>query len=75
VLIYSNNINVKNIALSIQQTLDSAVINSDYNGGSVSGSKGLSIYFPWYYGYNGYYNYTNFSQDTFWDEMLLSLGF
>ncbi|MBA7498627.1 Clostripain [subsurface metagenome] len=74
VLIYSNNINVKNIALSIQQTLNSAVINSDYNGGSVSDSKGLSIYFPWYYGYNGYYNYTNFSQDTFWDEMLLSLG-
>ncbi|GAH20578.1 unnamed protein product, partial [marine sediment metagenome] len=28
VLIYSNNINVKNIALSIQQTLNSAVINS-----------------------------------------------
>ena len=74
VLIYSNNINVKNIALSIQQTLNSAVINSDYNGGSVSDSKGLSIYFPWYYGYNGYYNYTNFSQDTFWDEMLLYLG-
>jgi len=74
VLIYSNNINVKNIALSIQQTLNFAVINSDYNGGSVSDSKGLSIYFPWYYGYNGYYNYTNFSQDTFWDEMLLSLG-
>ena len=74
VLVYSNNINVKNIALSIQQTLNSAVINSDYNGGSVSDSKGLSIYFPWYYGYNSYYNYTNFSQDTFWDEMLLSLG-
>jgi len=74
VLIYSNNINVKNIALSIQQILKSAVINSDYNGGSVGGSKGLSIYFPWYYGYNGYYNYTNFAQYTFWDEMLLSLG-
>jgi hypothetical protein len=74
VSIYSNNINVKNIALSIQQTLNYTVINSDYNGVSVNGSKGLSIYFPWYYGYNGYYNYTNFSQDTFWDEMLSYLG-
>jgi len=51
-----------------------AVINSDYNGESLSGSKGLSIYFPWYYGYSGYYNNTNFAQDTFWDEMLLFLG-
>jgi len=74
VLIYSSSTAVKNIALNIQQTLNYAVIKSGYSGGYVSSSQGLSIYFPWYYGYNGYYNYTNFSQDTFWDEMLLSLG-
>ncbi len=76
VLIYSYNVQVKSIALSIQQTLiSSVVINSNYNGWSVSGSKGLSIYFPWYYAYNSNkYNSTNFAQDTFWDEMLLSLG-
>lgn len=76
VLIYSYNIQVKSIALSIQQTLiSSVVINSNYNGWSVSGSKGLSIYFPWYYAYNSNkYNSTNFARDTFWDEMLLSLG-
>jgi len=76
VLIYSYNVQVKSIALSIQQTLiSSVVINSGYNGWSVSGSKGLSIYFPWYYTYNSNkYNSTNFAQDTFWDEMLLSLG-
>jgi len=74
VLIYSNNINVKNIALSIQQTLNSAVINSVYNGESVSGSKGLSIYFPLYYEYDSEnYDYTNFARDTLWDEMLLYL--
>ena len=74
-LVYSNSTNVKNIALNIQQILNSAVINSNYNGVSVSGSKGLSIYFPWYYAYNSNkYNSTNFAQDTFWDEMLLSLG-
>jgi len=76
VLIYTYNVQVKSIALSIQQTLISfVVINSNYNGWSVSGSKGLSIYFPWYYAYNSNkYNSTNFAQDTFWDEMLLSLG-
>jgi len=75
VLYYSNNFEVKAIALIIQQTLlNFTVINSGYNDASLSGSKGLSIYFPWYYGYSSYYNYTNFSQDTFWDEMLLSLG-
>jgi hypothetical protein len=73
-LVYSNSLEVKNIALNIQQTLNYAVIKSGYSGGSVSGSKGLSIYFP-YIAYHYYYNYTNFSQDTFWDEMLLSLGF
>ncbi|MCJ7790197.1 MAG: clostripain-related cysteine peptidase, partial [Candidatus Atribacteria bacterium] len=74
-LAYSNSLEVKNIALIIQQTLNSAIINSDYHGASVSGSKGLSIYFPWYYAYNSNkYNSTNFAQDTFWDEMLLSLG-
>ncbi|GAG72110.1 unnamed protein product [marine sediment metagenome] len=76
VLIYSYNVQVKSIALSIQQTLiSSVVINSNYNGWSVSGSEGLSIYFPWYYGYNYVkYSATNFAQHTFWDEMLLSLG-
>ena len=76
VLIYSYNVQVKSIALSIQQTLiSSVVINSNFNGWSVSDSKGLSIYFPWYYAYNSNkYNSTNFAQDTFWDEMLLSLG-
>jgi len=74
VLIYSNSTDVKNIALSIQQTLNYAVIKSGYSGGSVSGSKGLSIYFP-YIAYHYYYNYTNFSQDTFWDEMLSYLGY
>jgi len=73
-LVYSNSPGVKNIALSIQQTLNYAVIKSGYSGGSVSGSKGLSIYFP-YIAYHYYYNYTNFSQDTFWDEMLSYLGY
>jgi len=74
-LVYSNSFEVKNIASSIQQTLKYAVIKSGYSGGSLSGSKGLSIYFPWYYAYNSNkYNSTNFAQDTFWDEMLLSLG-
>jgi len=74
VFIYSNNLTVKNIALSIQQTLNYAVIKSGYSGGGVSRSRGLSIYFPYYY-YDSKYNYTNFSQDTFWDEMLLHLGY
>jgi len=73
---YSNSFEVKAIALIIQQALlDFAVINSGYNGWNVSGSKGLSIYFPWYYAYNSNkYNNTNFARDTQWDEMLLSLG-
>jgi hypothetical protein len=75
-LVYSNSSNVKNIALNIQQILNSSVINSDYNGESVSGSKGLSIYFPYYSGYiNIKYNDTNFAQDTLWDEMLSYLGY
>jgi len=73
-LAYSNSLEVKNIALNIQQTLNYAVIKSGYSGGSVSGSKGLSIYFP-YIAYHYYYNYTNFSQDTLWDEMLSYLGY
>ena len=74
-LAYSNSLEVKNIALDIQQTLNYAVIKLGYSGGSVSGSKGLSIYFPWYYGYNYVkYSATNFAQYTFWDDMLLSLG-
>jgi len=71
-LVYSNSLEVKNIALNVQQTLNNAVIKSGYSGGSVSGSKGLSVYFP-YIAYHYYYNFTNFSRDTFWDEMLLSL--
>jgi len=76
VFYYSNSFEVKAIALIIQQTLlNFTVINSDYNGGSVSGSKGLSIYFPLYNEYDSEnYDNTNFAQDTFWDEMLLSLG-
>jgi len=73
-VVYSNSLEVKNIASSIQQTLSYTVIKSGYNGGSVSGSKGLSIYFP-YTAYHYYYNYTNFAQDTFWDEMLSYLGY
>jgi len=74
-LVYSNSSNVKNIVLNIQQILNYAVINSDYNGTSVSGSKGLSIYFPYYSGYkNIKYSDTNFAQDTFWNEMLSYLG-
>jgi len=71
---YSNSIEVKTISLIVQQTLlNFAVINSGYNGWSISDSKGLSIYFP-YTAYDSYYDYTNFAQYTFWDEMLLSLG-
>jgi len=73
-LTYSNSLEVKNIALNIQQTLNYAVIKSGYSGGNVSGSKGLSVYFP-YIAYHYYYNYTNFSQDTLWDEMLSYLGY
>ena len=73
---HSNSLEIKNMAIIIQQTLSSTVINSDYSGWGVSGSKGLSIYFPWYYSYDSEkYNDTNFAQDTFWDEMLLSLGY
>jgi len=72
-LVYSNSLEVKNIALNIQQTLNDAIIKSGYSDGSLNGSKGLSIYFP-YTAYHYYYHFTNFSRDTFWDEMLLSLG-
>jgi hypothetical protein len=74
ILIYSNSLEVKNIVLSIQQTLNSAVIKSGYSGVGVSRSRGLSIYFPYYY-YHNYYDYTNFAQDTSWNEMLLYLGY
>jgi len=73
VLTYSNSVSVKNTALSIQQTLNSAVLRWSYNGYGVNKSRGLSIYFP-YTAYDSYYNDTNFAQDTQWDEMLLSLG-
>ncbi len=73
VLTYSNSVSVKNIALSIQQTLSYAVLRWGYIGYGVNKSRGLSIYFP-YYSYDYSYNNTNFAQDTFWDEMLLNLG-
>jgi len=73
-LIHSNSGPVKSIATSIQQTLNYARIKSFNNGGALKSSKGLSIYFPWYFVYSNYYNFTNFAQDTFWDEMLLHLG-
>jgi hypothetical protein len=73
VLSYSNSVSVKNIALSIQQTLSSAVLRWGYNGYGVNKSRGLSIYFP-YYLYDYYYNNTNFAQDTSWNEMLSYLG-
>jgi len=73
VLIYSNNSNIKSIALSIQQTLNNSLIDSKFNGGGVYNSNGLSIYFPYYF-FDSYYNNTNFARDTSWDEMLLSLG-
>ena len=73
ILSYSYNVQVKNIALSIQQTLSSAVLRWGYYGYGVDKSRGLSIYFP-YTSYDSYYNNTNFAQDTFWDEMLSYLG-
>ena len=73
ILIYSSNVFVKNTALSIQQTLSSAVLRWGYYGYGVDKSRGLSIYFP-YTAYDSYYNNTNFAQDTFWDEMLSYLG-
>ena len=70
---YSNSFEVKAIALIVQQNLLNSVINSDYNGGSVSDTKGLSIYFPLYKEYDSEnYDNTNFARDTFWNEMLLS---
>ncbi len=71
VLIYSNSLEVKNIALTIQTTLYYTILHNDYIGSNVNGSRGLSIYFPYYVSYDSYYNNTNFSKDTFWDEMLL----
>jgi len=72
---YSNSFEVKAIALIVQQNLLNSVINSDYNGGSISDTKGLSIYFPLYKEYDSEnYDDTNFARDTFWDEMLLSFG-
>ena len=73
ILIYSNSVFVKNIASSIQQTLNSAVLRWGYYGYGVDKSRGLSIYFP-YTAYDSYYNNTNFAQDTWWGEMLSYLG-
>jgi len=71
---HSNSLEIKNMAIIIQQTLNSAVIKSGYSGVGVSRSRGLSIYFPYYY-YDSYYNNTNFAQDTKWDEMLSYLEY
>ena len=74
ILIYSNNTNVQNIAVTIQQSLlNYTILRNGYIGSNVNGSRGLSIYFPYTY-YDTYYNNTNFAQDTQWDEMLLYLG-
>jgi hypothetical protein len=74
ILIYSNNTNVQNIAVTIQQSLSNyTILRNGYIGSNVNGSRGLSIYFPHTY-YDTYYNNTNFAQDTQWDEMLLYLG-
>jgi len=73
-LIYSNDTNVQNIAVTIQQSLlNYTILRNGYIGSNVNGSRGLSIYFPYTY-YDTYYNNTNFAQDTQWDEMLLYLG-
>ena len=67
---------IRGFAFDVQQTLNSAVIKSDYNGSELSGSKGLSIYFPLYKEYDSEnYDNTNFARDTFWDEMLSYLGY
>ena len=71
---HSNSLEIKNMAIIIQQTLNSAVIKSGYSGVGVSRSRGLSIYFPYYY-YHNYYDHTNFAQDTSWNEMLSYLGY
>jgi len=74
ILIYSNNTNVQNIAVTIQQSLlNYTILRNGYIGSNVNGSRGLSIYFPYTY-YDTYYNNTNFAQYTQWDEMLLYLG-
>lgn len=74
-LLYSNNSEVRNRALSIQQTLiNYCIIDSKYSKEEDSDSYGLSIYFPYYY-YDDYYENTDFSQNTSWNEMLLYLGF
>jgi hypothetical protein len=73
IVTYSNSLEVKNIASNIQQTLNYAILRWGYDGDGVNKSRGLSIYFPYTY-YDTYYNNTNFSQDTFWDEMLSYLG-
>lgn len=70
---YSYSSGVKSIALAIQQTLDSSILSSHYYGSGLNRSRGLSIYFPYYY-YDNYYDNTDFAQDTFWDEMLSYLG-
>jgi len=62
--------NVKDIALDIQQTLNSAIIHSRWFGATVSNSHGLSIYFPNSY-YDTYYDKTSFSQVySQWVDML-----
>ncbi len=73
---YTTNSKVINAANTIKQLLQSGniIISNAYSGTSVQNSHGLSIYFP-YYLYDNYYNNTNFSRDTLWDEMLYHLGY
>jgi len=73
---FTSNSKVLSAANQVNQMLESEniVIENIYYGNYVNSSHGLSIYFP-YYSYDSYYDYTNFSQDTLWDEMLEYLGY
>jgi hypothetical protein len=73
---YTSNYKVLNVAEEINQLLQpgNIIFSNTHYGSSVKNSHGLSIYFP-YYSYDNYYDYTNFSRDTLWDEMLHHLGY
>lgn len=73
---YTSNVAVQNIANQIVQSMElgNVVISNTYIGNDVKNSYGLSIYFP-YYSYDYYYDYSSFSQNTLWDEMLFHLGY
>lgn len=73
---YTTNSSVLNYANQINQLMEvgNIIINNIYSGNSVTGSNGLTIYFP-YYSYDINYNNSNFAQEELWDEMLLHLGY